>query len=317
MRVYIWPTFKSKNFVGHAAIQIADQYFSFYSNDTSSSGYERWNTATQDEEGLGKAHEIIDINVDGIFYPYILDLYNPSIIKHSVLSNRRRICSYRGMGGLPYNLAVNNCCHQVANFINVAITPYLTDIFGNPKENTYWLNYQNEQYSQARYEKLKSLYYKYNTGSDVKEANAILCNWVLYKLYKMAILHKYGSHVAEQIIIKDYRGLTKQPDCIIWNTDNIIYYARFAKSVVEDLSGKVPAIPWIYTVEWKNSNGEAKPRDVSELNNFQRNDLGFENFNGELKRLGKDRIENLKLETLETLPFTLEILAFSLRSWLF
>ena len=29
-----------------------------------------------------------------------------------------------------------------------------------------------------------------------------------------------------------------------------------------------------------NYNGKAKPRDVSQLNNFQREDLGFKNLNG-------------------------------------
>jgi hypothetical protein len=294
MRVYIWHpvTLKSNfkfNLCGHSAIQIEDQYFSFYPNINISEeiikeffcypniDHELWKTPAQDEEGLGKADEIIDIDVDRIFHPYILELYNPSIAKNSIFS-------YRGMGGRPYNLSRNNCCHQVARFIDRAIAPYLIDIFGNPQKNTYWLNYQDEQCSQARYEKLKELYCNYNphTGSNDLDicTNNILCNWVLYKLYKMAMFHKYGPHVAQQIIIKKDKGLAEQPDCILWGPTYILYYARFAKSVVEYLSGKVPAIPWLYTVEWDNYNGQAKPRDVSQLNNFQREDLGFKNLNG-------------------------------------
>lgn len=281
MRVYQWNP-SNKGVWGHAAIQIGNEYFSFYPNHEDSSKYERWKTLAQDEENLGKASEIIEINVDGIFHPYIFDMYNPSNTHYGMFS-------YRGMGGVPYNLLENNCCHQVACFIDSAITPYLIDIFGDPKSNTYWLNYQDEQYSQARYEKLQKLYCKYNTDSDVVFTKSILGYWVLCRLYRMAMLHKYGSHVASQIIAKEllfYKGRVKQPDSeVCWSLSTIVYYARFAKAVVEDLSGKVPAIPWIYTVEWKNINGEAKPKNVSKLNDFQRKDLGFENVNSQIKRL--------------------------------
>ncbi|WYM03050.1 MAG: hypothetical protein HEQ19_29825 [Gloeotrichia echinulata CP02] len=265
MKVYIWTPRPLSLDPGHAAISIGNQYFSFSINYANNS-FNKWNTLYEDEKSHKRsADHIIEIDVDKIFHPYILDQYNPS----NTITGR---FSYRGMGGKPYHLVYNNCCHQVAMFTNTAIFPYLIDIFGNPQGNTYWLNYDNEHYAQARYEKLKSLYCKYNINND-KEDIIILCKWELFKMYKLALLHKYGSKVAMNILEKNYPE--EQPDQVVWHPNSIIKYANYAKAVVEDFSGRVPSLPWIYTTQWANSNGAPIKAEINSVEEFQRTDIGF------------------------------------------
>lgn len=276
MKVYIWnPCPESVNIAkifGHTAIYIGNEYFSFSINWDNNS-FNKWNTLYEDEQSHERtADKIIKIDVDKIFYPHILDQYNPSNNNSDNTIIKR--FPYRGMGGQPYHLTYNNCCHQVASFINTAIFPYLIDIFGNSEGKTYWLNYNNEDYAQARYEKLKSLYCKYNTNND-QEDIMILCKWELFKMYKLALLHKYGAKVAREILQKNYPG--EQPDQVVWFPGTIIKYANYAKAVVEELSGRVPSVPWIYTTQWANSNGAPIKKEIKGVEEFQRIDTGFRN----------------------------------------
>ncbi len=258
MRVYTWLPLKSKNYVGHMAIEIGNEYFSFNPNrNEQNAEYELWNTLEQDKNSFGKeADEIININVDRIFHPYIFDTFNPS-------GNY-----YRGLGGWYYNLFKNNCCHVVGHFMSRAIFPYLIDIFGDSDKDDYWLKWESIN-RHARLEKIKSLYFKYNLYSEIPINNPLeyLFHWQEFDMYKKAIYYLHGPSAAQSAA-----STYSLPDeHYLFNPGSFIHYVAYAEAVVEDLSGRVPSIPWIYEYE-QSDYGHSRKREIKE---FKRQIIGI------------------------------------------
>ena len=249
MRVYIWHPVKLGAFFGHVAIQIEDEYFSFCPNHEKNSEYELWTTASQDKNNLGNANEIIDINVNRIFHPYILAMFNPSE-------------SSRGLGGWHYNAFNNNCCHAASRFVSMGILPYLIDIFGNSEKDSYWLKWEPVNH-EARREKINSLYFKHSHRSLFDFAKfpdpfPILYLWQSCQLYNQALWYLHGNIAAQSLALSDH----SIPDQhLLFNPFNFAYLARYAKAVVEDLSGRVPPIPWIFEYE-QSDCGISRKREI-------------------------------------------------------
>ncbi len=258
MIVYVWlphPILPWK--LGHAAINIANEYFS-YNPDWENNFRPKWNTLSEDEKGCGKkADEIIQINIDKKFYPYILDLFNPD-------DESSRYRGYRGMDGKPYNLFENNCCDQVAMFMHKAILPYLVEFFGNSFKSTYWLNHElftrfPNEISIFRYAYLHKLFYKNNSSKVPIYDEQEILNYNLHMIHRASVLHLYGPEACNTITTQKY----------LWTPKKIIYYAKYIKYLVESLEGKVPDLLWTDTVEWY-MDGTTKPRTVPEVDEFKR-----------------------------------------------
>ena len=244
MRVYIWDP-PSKNFVGHVAIEIENEYFSFCANHQKNSEYELWTTADQDRKSLGNANEIIDINVDRIFHPYVLAIFNPSE-------------SSRGIGGWHYNLFKNNCCHAASRFISIGILPYLIDIFGDSEKDSYWLKWEPVNH-EARWKKISSLYFKHSHSSYVScGLFPILYDWQSLQLYKGAAYYLHGNIVAQSVSLPDH-SIPGQRS--LFQPASFAYLARYAQAVVEDLSGRVPPVPWILDYE-QDDYGRSRKREI-------------------------------------------------------
>ncbi|MBS9393230.1 MAG: hypothetical protein HEQ29_08785 [Dolichospermum sp. LBC05a] len=247
MRVYTWLPVVNRNAVGHMAIEIENEYLSFNPN-RKSDAEELWNTLEQDKNGFGKeADVIIDVDVDRIFHPYILDTFNPS-------GNY-----YRGLGGYHYNLYKNNCCHVVGSFMSRAIFPYLVSIFGDSGKDDYWLKRESIN-CYARLKKINSLYFKYNYDSTHNSISLdYLFHWQEFEMHKYAIYYMYGN-LAVQSIANSY-SLPDDQWFFLFNPSSFTRYIAYAKAVVEDLSGRVPPIPWIFDYE-QNDYGQSRKREI-------------------------------------------------------
>ena len=245
---------------GHAAVEIAGNYFSFSEFDSEEENGKdhtnsehikgnKWNRTLEEDElwhrKRGNIRKVIRLPISQELYPYVLDVYNPG-------------SSYRGVNGYAYDLKMQNCCKALVPFIWCAIQPYLMKLFDDPGSITYWKKtFLDDETNAHRYVVLKKLYYKHNqtnpgltpfrliSNSDEKD---IIQNWTIFKLHCAALADYYGSSRAKISLKEAYPG--KGPDDFLWHPQRFYHYAQFARAVVEKFASTNVEIPSLYRTEW-------------------------------------------------------------------
>lgn len=197
------------------------------------------------------------------------------------------------MNGYGYRLRLTNCCFIVSLFIESALLPYLIELFGNARSETYWLNRDTRcaEYwrlnnipvaDKNRFSILKHYYYKYNPKNPKKtifdaiirvpDEEAILIRWTLFKLYYSALVHSRGPNQTRLTLRERYSS--KRPDDIMWHPLRLQRYANFAKAIMEEVGNKSVQVPYIYKTAWDNyGNSKSEERQVPSVENFRRADI--------------------------------------------
>jgi hypothetical protein len=160
--------------------------------------------------------------------------------------------------------------------MSIGIFPYLLSLFGDSEKDSYWLKHEliNQR---ARFEKINNLYYKYNSYNFFDPSPKYLFCWQEFEMYKKALYHIYGP-LASQNAAQSY-PLENSP--YLFNPGNFIKYIKYARAVVEDLSGRVPSIPWIFDYE-QTDYGVARKREIksfkAQMIGIREADLRFPRF---------------------------------------
>ncbi len=277
---------------GHAAVTIADNYFSFSREGNKILGRKnKWKEFDEDEahhsKRGNKREKDIELPLSQELYPYVLNQCEPE-------------ANYKGMIDINYDFFKYNCTSVAAVFIRSSLLPYLMEILESHNANISWIN-NDDYYTKdiSCYRILKRFYYRYNSLEDknvydtLRAANvarrttiarhadapkmikalrysdeeAIINNWTLYWLWYISLVQKHGVLGAQKIEAKNYTAQKMSiPDDIQWSPSRLKHYAWFAKALMEKVPNEYVEVPPLYKTKWKN--GELLHREVRSVESF-------------------------------------------------